>query len=293
MEKVRITEKVRTTVGELLTYGYERLKLKDIGSYKLDTELILGKVLNKDRLFLFINRDYEMDSEEIKKYYKLLNLREKRVPVKYLLEECEFMGLNFYIREGVLIPRPDTEILVEKAIEKIRENKFIKVCDVCCGSGVIGVSIAKFIENVKVTCCDKFVDACEVTRENIKRFSLENKVALVRSDLLQSFILEGEKFDIIVSNPPYIREDVIPTLMKDVKDYEPYDALCGGKDGLKFYRKIVAQSIGLLNKGGMIMFEIGYDQREAVENILMENGFYDIGSVKDLAGRDRVVFGRF
>lgn len=286
-------EKVRTTVGQLLNYGYQRLKLKGIDSYKLDAQLLLGKILKKDKLFLIINRDYEIDEEDIEKYYELLRLREKRMPVKYILGECEFMGLNFYIKEGVLIPRPDTETLVENAIEQINRNEYEKVCDLCCGSGVIGISIACLIEKVNVTCCDKFLEACEVTRENIMKFSIQDKVNLVRSDLLQSFILEGEKFDIIVSNPPYIKEEVIPTLMEDVKNYEPYNALCGGKDGLKFYRKIVSQSIGLLNKGGMIMFEIGCDEREAVENILRNSGFSDINSVKDLAGRDRVVFGRF
>lgn len=286
-------EKVRNKVGELLTYGYERLKRQDIDSYRLDAELLLGKVLKKDKLFLLINRDYEVEDTDIKKYYEFLNLRENRMPVKYILGECEFMGLNFYVKQGVLIPRPDTETLVEEAIEKIRQNGFTNVCDVCCGSGVIGISIAKFIEDIHVTCCDKFPQACEVTRENIRRFSLENRTQVVRSDLLQSFILEDEKFDIIVCNPPYIKEKVIPTLMKDVRDYEPHEALCGGEDGLKFYRKIVLQSMELLNKDGIIMFEIGHDERQEVEEILKNNGFSDIGSKKDLAGRDRVVFGKF
>ncbi|MCH3965305.1 MAG: peptide chain release factor N(5)-glutamine methyltransferase [Clostridium sp.] len=285
-------EKLRNKVGELLTYGYESLKRKNIDSYRLDAELLLGKVLGKDKLFLLINRDYEVEDEDIKEYYELLNLREKRMPVKYILGECEFMGLNFYVKQGVLIPRPDTETLVEEAIEKIKYNGFIKICDACCGSGAIGISIAKLIEDVRVICCDKFPEACEVTKENIRKFSLENRVQIVRSDLLQSFILENEKFDIIVCNPPYIKEDVISTLMSDVRDYEPYEALCGGKDGLKFYRKIVSQSLELLDTNGMIMFEIGYDERQEVEEILKNNGFSDIQSKKDLAGRDRVVLGK-
>ncbi|WP_254904677.1 peptide chain release factor N(5)-glutamine methyltransferase [Clostridium tyrobutyricum] len=284
-------EMLKTKVGELLTYGYE--KLRDIDSYKLDTQLLLGKVLNKDKLFLLINRDYEVDKDKIEEYYKLLNLREKRMPVKYILGECEFMGLSFNVERGVLIPRPDTETLVEEAINKIKENNFEHVCDVCCGSGIIGISIAKLVDNVRVRCCDKFPLACEITRKNIKKYSLENRVQVLRSDLLQGFIVDDEKFDIIVSNPPYIKESDIDTLMNDVKDYEPYEALCGGKDGLKFYKKIITQSLELLNKGGILMFEIGYDQRAEVESILRENGFTDIGCNKDLAGRDRVVYGRF
>ncbi|WP_446898292.1 peptide chain release factor N(5)-glutamine methyltransferase [Clostridium sp. LBM24168] len=286
-------EKVRNKIGELLTYGYEKLKKQDIDSYRLDAELLLGKVLKKDKLFLLINRDYEVRDTDIKKYYELLNLREKRMPVKYILGECEFMGLNFFVKPGVLIPRSDTETLVEKTIEMIKQNEFTNICDVCCGSGVIGISIAKLVEDVRVTCCDKFPEACELTKENVRRFSLENRVQVVRSDLLQSFILEDEKFDLIVCNPPYIKEKVISTLMKDVRDYEPYEALCGGIDGLKFYRKIVSQSLELLNKNGMIMFEIGYDEKYEVEEILINNGFSDIGCRKDLSGRDRVVFGRF
>lgn len=286
-------EKLKTKIGELLTYGYERLKIRNIDSYRLDTELLLGKVLNKDRLSLLINRDYEVDEAKIEEYHYIIGLREKRMPVKYILGECEFMGLNFNIRKGVLIPRPDTETLVEEALNKIKENEFKKVCDVCSGSGVIGISIAKLIDSVSVRCCDKFPIACEVTKENISKFSLEDRVKVVRSDLLQSFVLEDEKFDLIVSNPPYIKENVIDTLMDDVKNYEPYEALCGGKDGLKFYRKIVDQSLGLLNKGGIIMFEIGDDEKEGVELILEQNGFSDIESKKDLAGRDRVVAGKF
>lgn len=286
-------EKVRTKVGELLTYGYEKLKSKDIESYMLDTELLLGKVLNKDKMFLLLNRDYKVDNDYIKEYYKFLELRENRMPIKYILGNCEFMGLDFYIRQGVLIPRPDTEILVEEAIKEVKHNEFTDVCDVCCGSGIIGISMAKFIDNIHVTCCDKYPEACQLTKENIGKFSLEDRVHVVRSDFLQSFILEGEKFDIIVCNPPYIKEDVISTLMKDVKDYEPYEALCGGKDGLKFYRKITEQSMELLNENGVIMFEIGYDQKEAVEQILRNNGFSNIGSKKDLSGNDRIVFGTF
>lgn len=286
-------EKLKTKIGELLTYGYEKLKLQNIDSYRLDAELLLGKVLNKDRLFLLINREIEVDEADIEEYRNFITLREKRMPVKYILGECEFMGLNFNIKKGVLIPRPDTEILVEEALKKIKENEFKKICDVCSGSGVIGISIAKLIDEVSVNCCDKFPIACEITKENISKFSLDDRVKVVRSDLLQSFVLEDEKFDMIVSNPPYIKEKVIDTLMDDVKKYEPYEALCGGKDGLKFYRKIVDQSLGLLNKGGIIMFEIGDDEKEDIEFILEQNGFSDIESKKDLAGRDRVVSGKF
>lgn len=279
-------------VGSLLKEGYELLKAHGIDSYALDTELLLGMVINKDRLFIMLNRNYQVNKGEAERYYELLNLRKNKMPVKYILGECEFMGLNFHVKKGVLIPRPDTEILVEKAIEEIKNNKLQNVCDVCCGSGVIGISIAKFIDYVNVKCFDISNTAYEVTKVNIDRISLSERVQVLKSDLLDHCINNNLKFDIIVSNPPYIREEVISTLMEDVKNYEPYEALCGGDDGLYFYKKITIQSLSVLNKGGVLIFEIGHDQKEAVSSILRENGFIDIECTKDLAGNDRVVKGK-
>lgn len=285
-------EKGKVTVGELLKKGYEILKSVGIESYQLDAELLLGKVVEKDRLFILLNRDYKVNFAEIGEYLQLINKRKNKMPIKYMIGECEFMGLPFSVKEGVLIPRPDTEILVETAIEEIKKNSFKTICDVCCGSGIIGISVAKFIDNVKVRCSDISDVAYEVTGENIKRLGLENRVKVEKGDLLKNFINRNEKFDIIVSNPPYIKEDVIETLMEDVKNYEPYEALSGGEDGLDFYRDITEQSLGLLRNNGMILFEIGYNQGESVRGILKENGFKEVICIKDLAGKDRVVKGK-
>lgn len=285
-------EKCDLKVGELLKYGYEVLKSEGIESYALDCDLLLGKVINKDRLFLLLNRNYELTNNEVEEFYKLIELRKSRMPIKYMLGECEFMGLAFRVKEGVLIPRPDTEILVECAIDEINKNKFIDVCDVCCGSGIIGITIAKMVNNVNVKCCDISETAYEVTSENIKKLNVSEKTKIIKSDLLNKFIETGEKFDVIVSNPPYIRPDVIETLMEDVKKFEPYEALCGGEDGLDFYREITCQSLKALNEGGMLLFEIGYDQKEDVSNIMKEYGFCEIECIKDLAGKDRVVKGK-
>lgn len=279
-------------IGELLKEGYEVLKAKGIDTYALDCELLLSKVINKDRLFILLNRNEKISDEQAKQYFKLVQLRKSKMPIKYILGQCEFMGLSFMVKPGVLIPRPDTEILVEKAIEEIKRNNFKTLCDVCCGSGAIGISIGYFIYDVEVVCSDISDIACEITTENIKRLSVEERIRVIKSDLLQQFIFENKKFDIIVSNPPYIKESIIPTLMDDVKNYEPYEALCGGEDGLDFYRKITEQSVKLLNYGGMLMFEIGHDQREAVEDILFKNGFRQIVSMKDLSQEDRVIQGK-
>lgn len=281
------------TIAELLKYGYETLKKSKIDTYSLDTELLLGKVLNKDRLFILLNRSYKVDYNTAEEYFKLINIRKEKMPVKYILGRCEFMGLDFYIREGVLIPRPDTETLVEYAIKEIKENNFKNICDVCCGSGIIGISIGKFINDVHVICTDISNIAYEVTTKNIELFNLERKVAVEKGDLLENFIEQNDKLDLIVSNPPYIKTDVIPSLMKDVREYEPYNALCGGNDGLDFYRKITAQSTKILNNSGMLIYEIGYDQRLDVHDILIKNGFKNVKCIKDLAGKDRVISAQY
>lgn len=285
-------DKCRVKVGELLKYGYETLKSEKIESYALDCDLLLGKVMKKDRLFLLLNRDYELSGSEIEEFYGLLRLRKNRMPIKYMLGECEFMGLSFYVKEGVLIPRPDTESLVECAMEEIKRNKFRNICDVCCGSGIIGITLAKLMDSINVKCCDISDIAYEVTDENIKRLNVSGKVEVIKSDLLNELIQSEKKFDAIISNPPYIRKNIIETLMEDVKKFEPYEALCGGEDGLEFYRKITSQSLKVLNKGGMLLFEIGYDQKEAVSNILKQHGFDEIECIKDLAGKDRVLKGK-
>ena len=276
-------------INELLKYGYEILKNKEIDSYILDVQLLLGKAINKDRLFIFINGNYEVTEKEAEDYYRYLKLREKKMPVKYILEECEFMGLNFVVRPGVLIPRPDTETLVEQALNKVRNNNFRHICDLCCGTGAIGLSIAKFIDYVNIKCCDISSTALEITAENIRRFSLQKRVQAVKSDLLQYFIKNRVKFNMIVSNPPYIKKSIMDTLMEDVKNYEPREALYGGEDGLMFYRKIAEESPEVLDRGGVLMLEIGDNQREEVSCILKKQGFKNISCVKDLAGRDRVI----
>lgn len=276
-------------IQQLLSNGYEILKNNNIDNYILDCQLILAKVLNYDRVSILINRNKEVDDSKINEFYKLIDLRKNKMPVKYITEEAEFMGISFYIKQGVLIPRPDTEILVEEVLNKIKNKTDVSICDVCCGSGVIGLSISKISETSKVICSDISETAKEVTTRNIEILSLNDRASFIKSDLLQFAISNNQKFDIVVSNPPYIRTDVIPTLMEDVKNYEPYIALWGGEDGLDFYKNITKQSLKVLKDGGILAFEIGYDQAKDVKAILEANGFQNIKIIKDLAGLDRVV----
>ncbi|MGH4126142.1 MAG: peptide chain release factor N(5)-glutamine methyltransferase [Clostridium sp.] len=278
-------------IGEILLKSYGILKNVGIESYLLDSQLLLGRVLNVDKLFIMTNRGFDLNHQEENEFSRLIQLRKSKMPIKYILGECEFMGMKLIVKPGVLIPRPDTEILVEEVIKHINEKAYTQVCDVCSGSGAIGIAIAEFIKGAKVTLYDISYDAIAVAKLNIERFDLESRVNEQHSDLLQSAIQQNKKFQVVVSNPPYIREAVIPTLMEDVKNYEPYIALSGGEDGLKFYRRITQESLQVLEKGGLLAFEIGYDQREEVQDILLKSGFKSIVCIKDLSGNDRVVKG--
>jgi release factor glutamine methyltransferase len=279
-------------ISQLLAKGYGVLKEHSIDSYIIDTQLLLCKVLNVEKLFIMMNRDLEVTSDTVEAFLKLIELRKNKMPVKYILGHTEFMGLEFMIKEGVLIPRPDTEILVEEAMKIIEENKFDNICDVCCGSGAIGLSLAYHTKASKVSLYDISDTALEVTGHNIKKLSLDGSSKVYKSDLLTRAIEEKLTFDMVVSNPPYIRTEIIPTLMEDVKSYEPYIALWGGDDGLIFYRKITSQCKEVLNSGGYLAFEIGYDQRVEVMEILKSEGYINVYSIEDLSGNPRVVIGK-
>lgn len=278
-------------IAQLLTRGYELLKEEDIDSYIIDAQLLLCKVLNVEKLFIMMNRNLEVEVEKEEEFLDLIDLRKSKMPIKYILGSSEFMGLEFKVKEGVLIPRPDTETLVEEAIRIIKKENFDKICDLCCGSGAIGISIAHYTKNTKISLYDISEIALEVTAENIKALGVQYKAQVYKSDLFSKALEENHTFQIVVSNPPYIRTEVIPTLMEDVKNFEPYIALWGGDDGLDFYRTITFQSKKVLEKGGYLAFEIGHDQNMQVEEILRNEGFINVYSLKDLAGNYRVVIG--
>ncbi|GAA0121263.1 MAG: peptide chain release factor N(5)-glutamine methyltransferase [Clostridium argentinense] len=279
-------------IATLLTKGYEILKDNQIESYIIDTNLLLCHVLKVEKLYIMMNRDVEVSKEDEEKFFSLIKLRSEKMPIKYILGSSEFMGLNFSVKEGVLIPRPDTEILVEECIKIIKKNNLKYVCDVCTGSGAIGISIAHYINDSNVTLYDISNEALEITEKNIEKLGVREQCRVYYSNLLSKAIEEKKIFDMVVSNPPYIRKEEIKTLMEDVKNYEPHLALDGGEDGLEFYRKITLESKYILKKRGYLAFEIGHDQREAVIKILEENKFTNIYSLKDLYQNDRVVIGQ-
>lgn len=278
-------------IGELLIDGNKILKEANIDTYILDTQLLLGKVLGKDKLYLITNKEEEVSKFKEREFYSLIEKRKNKMPISYILKTTEFMGLDLHVEEGVLIPRGDTEILVEETLKFMDEDKEYEVCDLCCGSGAIGISIAHFRENTKVDLIDYYDVPEKVTKRNIVKQKLSNRAKFIKSDLLNEVINQQKKYDILVSNPPYIKEEVIVTLMEDVKDYEPHTALSGGNDGLDFYRRIVDDSDKILKENGILAFEIGHDQGEEVSNLMIEKGYKNVRVVKDLAGLDRVVIG--
>lgn len=279
-------------VGELLALGNETLKEASIDTYILDTQLLLGKVLGKDKIWIITNKNEEVKKADEIYFLNLLNKRKEKMPMQYILKTCEFMGMDFYVEEGVLIPRGDTEIIVEEVLNNIEEDAAINICDLCCGSGAIGLSLANYRKNINVDLIDIDDTPEKVTRNNIRKFELSDRCVFIKSDILKEVIKKEKKYDVLVSNPPYIRTKIIDTLMEDVKDYEPHLALDGGEDGLIFYRKIVDQSLKVLNENGILAFEIGHDQGEEVKDLMIKNGYYDVKVIKDLAGLDRCVMGR-
>ncbi|MCF0148717.1 MAG: peptide chain release factor N(5)-glutamine methyltransferase [Clostridium sp.] len=289
-EGIKVKEK---TIGELLEIGSKELKEQNIDTYMLDAQLLLGMVLAKDKIYLITNRDKEVSDKDEKEYIELIKKRSRKMPIKYILGETEFMGFDFDVEEGVLIPRGDTEILVEEILSIINEDDEINLCDLCSGSGAIGISLAMNRKNIKVDEIDNFDIPEKVTKSNIVKHALENRVKFIKSNLLEEVIKIGKKYDVIVSNPPYIKACEIENLMDDVKLYEPHTALDGGEDGLIFYRKIIEESKLTLKENGILAFEIGHDQGLDVRILMEEAGFSNVKLVKDLAGLDRVLLGYF
>ena len=260
-------------------------------TYILDCQLLLTKVLNKDKIYLILNKDEEVSKFNENKFKQLIKKRKEKMPMAYILKDVEFMGLDFYVEEGVLIPRGDTEVLVEEVLKHIGEDDDISICDLCCGSGAIGISLAALRKNIKVDLVDLYPIPEKVTKKNIVKHNLGERTEFIKSDLLNKIMKDGKKYDILVSNPPYIADEVINDLMEDVRDYEPHTALAGGEEGMDFYNIIVSESHNVLKENGILAFEIGYDQGEKVKVLMEEKGFKNVKVIQDLAGLDRVVIG--
>lgn len=272
------------TYKETIDLGIRILELAGIEEAENDAWLLLSKECKMNRTAYYMHMKDEILPEQLNEYKGLIKKRAERVPLQYITGEQEFMGLTFHVNSNVLIPRQDTETLVEEAIKLVEPG--MSILDMCTGSGCIIISILKKCSGIQGTGSDISKQALNVAKENAKL----NNVAVdfERSDMFENL---SDKYDMIVSNPPYIRSDVVPTLMPEVCEFEPLDALDGHEDGLYFYRKIIKECKSFLKEDGKILFEIGNDQGRAVSDMLTYAGFRNVGVIKDLAHNDRVVVG--
>lgn len=279
------------TIREILIKYMEKLSsISD--TPKLDTEILLQKALGDvDRLYIQLNLDKKLSNEELKCFNEMINDRLNGRPIAYIVKNREFMALDFYVEEGVLIPRPDTEPLVEEVIELSKGMKDVTIVDIGTGSGAISVSLAKYIKNSYVYSLDISDKALSIGKKNAVNNEVDDKIEFIKSDVFTGIKDRNLKLDIIVSNPPYIKKEDIKTLHTQVKDYEPYIALEGGEDGLDFYRTITEESLKYLKSNGILAFEVGHDQANDVCTIMDNHGYKKIYTKKDLQGIDRVVIG--
>ena len=278
---------------EILLKGEERLASLNIADSKNDAWLLFEYIFDMPRHKYFMDSNMEcLDEKLVEDYLQVVELRGNHIPLQHITKTQDFMGMTFRVNENVLIPRQDTEVLVEKALSVVKAGD--QVLDMCTGSGCIAISIAK-LKNVSVTAVDISPKALEVAKGNADNLDASN-VKFVESNLFEKLKEDStskncKKYDIIVSNPPYIKSLDVEDLMIEVKDHEPRLALDGDEDGLKFYRAITMEAKEFLKSGGYLMYEIGCDQAEDLRVIMEENGFKDIETIKDLAGLDRVCVG--
>lgn len=262
---------------------------KTIKTPRLDAEVLLCSILNCERIYLVINKDKELNQTTLSVFEDFVKRRSKNEPISYITKVREFMSLEFDVSQGVLIPRPDTEILVEEIIKRYK-NKNVEILDLCTGSGAIAVSLAVYLPLAHLTAVDKYDICVETAIKNSKKHNVHDRIKIIAEDVLSNNFEIKNDFDCIVSNPPYIKSDILSTLDSDVKDFEPNYALDGGDDGLVFYRKITEFAEKKLKTGGVLAFEIGYDQGEAVKDIIKNTGsFKEIIIINDLSGLNRVV----
>mgnify|MGYP000897431914 CR=1 FL=1 len=270
---------------EAFLMGMQKLKEAQLEEAQLEARLLLEEICGTDHNTLLCHGDREVSEKEEEQYRKTIEQRAQHVPLQHILGYQDFMGLRFHVNEHVLIPRQDTEILAEEAMRYLHDG--MRILDLCTGSGCILLSLLHYSNDCEGVGVDISKEALLVAKENAASLGIETD--FVESDLYER--VTG-KFDLLVSNPPYIESAVIPTLMEEVRGYDPYIALDGGEDGLDFYRRIIGGAQDYLKRGGQILMEIGSGQAQAVSELLREAGFKEIDVCRDFAGLDRVVSGR-
>ena len=266
--------------------GTSVLKNKSIISAQLDTEILMAKALGKSREYIILNHDKVLDIENLEYFKKLVHERSTRKPIAYLLNKKFFWKSEFYVNKNALIPRPDTEIIIEQILKVTKNKNYLRILDIGIGSGCILLSILKERKNYYGTGIDISKDSLEISKINAKNLLVEERIKFYKSDVDK--FAQG-KYDLIVSNPPYIKKNNLKYLERDVLKFEPKQALDGGLDGLSVIRKVIKKSSELLKKNGKFILEIGFDQKSKVIKLLKNKGFYINSTIKDFAKNDRCI----
>lgn len=275
------------TIREAITKASIKLKTQNIDSPKQKARLLMQYVLHKNRQYLIVYDEKKLTPNQEERYFEGVSRMLQGIPLQHITHLQEFMKMNFYVNKDVLIPRQDTEVLVEEVIKIAKRINAKKILDLCTGSGAIAISLAKYIENSQITATDISEKALEIAEKNAIEQKVDRQIAFLQSDLFND--IPKEKYDIIVSNPPYIKKDIIKTLNQEVQK-EPIIALDGGIDGLKFYQKIISNSYEFLKYGGYLCLEIGYDQKiDVIELIEKEEKYVNTYGKKDLYDNDRII----
>ena len=275
---------------DLLNTTADFLESKGIDAPRTSTEMLLAHTLNMKRLDLYLNFDRPVAPFELSNFRNLIKRRAKKEPVQYIIGEIEFMSLPFKINKNALIPRPETEILVEFIVEQYKEvGGELYILDIGTGSGNIAVSLAKYLKNARIIATDIRNDIIEIAKENAKLNDVDNIIKLKIESIFNVNDNAYSSLDIIVSNPPYVSKEDYNKIQSEVKDFEPNDSVCDNSDGLTYYREIIPKAGKWLHKNGAIFLEIGYDQKEKVIDILNSENFNEINAYKDYAKLDRII----
>ncbi len=279
------------TVLESIKLSTEFLEKKGVESPRINAELLLAKILNCKRLDLYLKFDRPLSDEEIKLYREFLSRRSKFEPLQYILGSVEFYGFEFTVDNSVLIPRPETEILVEQIINSVNKSDKLKILDIGTGSGIIAVCLAKHLSESSIIAIDSSIDALNTARRNSDLNNVSKGIEFIEWNIIKGEFFPESDFDIVVSNPPYVSIEEFKNLRPELKIYEPSIALTDNSDGLSFYRIISLKAKELLKSGGKLFLEIGMGQSEKVKEILLSNNYSSIELKKDYLNIDRVISG--